>query len=174
MNQASNSAHLAAPMSTAVLAAIAAASAGALGLALISQYGFDLWPCILCYYQRVPYGVAGVLALLAMMPAVDGRSRRLVACHCAGLFVVNAGIAFFHVGVEHRWWRGPSECIGQIKDYSSTDLLAALSQAGRTGCEDPAFTFLGISMAGYNVLASLILAALCISAIRKTAWWIRP
>ncbi|MDX2142155.1 MAG: disulfide bond formation protein B [Rhodospirillaceae bacterium] len=156
---------------TAVVLSIAVASAGALGLALVSQYGFDLWPCLLCYYQRAPYGAALVLALLALMPAVDAPSRRLIVGLCAVLFALNAGIAFYHVGVEEKWWLGPAECIGQAQDFSPDDLLAAVNQAGRTGCEEAAFRFIGISMAGYNVIACALLAAFYAWAVARKDWW---
>ncbi|MDX2224010.1 MAG: disulfide bond formation protein B [Rhodospirillaceae bacterium] len=153
------------------MAAMAAASAGALGLALISQYGFDLWPCELCYYQRAPYAGTLALGVLGLMPAVDGPSRRLIVAIAGGLFLLNAGIAGYHVGVEQRWWDGPSACKGQILDLTPADLLAAVSQPGRTGCEDAAFTFLGVSMAGYNALACMILAGACGWAWRRTSMW---
>jgi disulfide bond formation protein DsbB len=160
---------------TALVLGIAVVSAGALGLALISQYGFGLWPCLLCYYQRAPYGAALALALLALMPAVDAPSRRWVVGLCAALFALNAGIAFFHVGVEEKWWRGPAECIGGAKDFSPGDLLAAVTQAGRTGCEDAAFRLFGVSMAGYNVLACAVLAGFYAwAAARPSSWSAKP
>jgi disulfide bond formation protein DsbB len=154
-----------------VLLVIAAASAGALGLALVSQYGFDLWPCLLCYYQRLPYGAALALAVLGLMPAVDAPSRRWLVGLCALLFALNAGIAFYHVGVEEKWWLGPAECIGGGQDFSTSDLLAAVDQPGRTGCEEAAVRVLGISMAGYNVLAGVLLAAACAWAASRPSWW---
>lgn len=155
------------------MALIAAASAGALGLALIAQFGFALWPCNLCYAQRVPYALALVFALIALTPAVDGQERRKVALLCAGLFLFNAAFAFYHVGVEERWWLGPTECVGGVKTYSLEDLATALTQTGRTGCDEAAFRLFGISMAGYNVIACAILAAgLVWAAVQKT-WWER-
>ncbi|MSO96837.1 MAG: disulfide bond formation protein B [Rhodospirillaceae bacterium] len=150
---------------------IALASAGALGLALVAQYGFDLWPCTICYWQRVPYGLTLALAVLAMMPVVDGPSRRMIVLLCAGLFLLNAGIALYHTGVEERWWQGPTACAGKPQELSPTDLLAALNQPGRTSCEDAAFRFLGLSMAGYNIIACLVLAFGSWMATRRDAWW---
>lgn len=150
---------------------IALASAGALGLALVAQYGFDLWPCTICYWQRVPYGLTLALTMLAMMPVVDGPSRRMIVLLCAGLFLLNAGIALYHTGVEERWWQGPTACAGKPQDLVPADLLAALNQPGRTGCEDAAFRFLGLSMAGYNIIACMVLAISCWLAMRRDAWW---
>ncbi|MBM3514180.1 MAG: disulfide bond formation protein B [Alphaproteobacteria bacterium] len=155
----------------AVMALIAAASLGALGTALVAQFGFDLWPCLLCYVQRAPYAATLVLGLLASMPAVDGPSRRWAAALAGVLFLVGAGTAGYHVGVEERWWKGPAECVGQVTTYTPADLLAALNRPGQTGCEEAAFRFLGISMAGYNMLAALVCGLGCFVAARRADWW---
>ncbi len=154
-----------------ILVAIATASAGALGLALIAQWGFDLWPCLLCYWQRPAYGFTLALTVLGLMPAVDKASRKNIVLLCAALFAVNAGIAVYHVGVEERWWLGPSECVGQITEISLDDIAAALNKPGRTGCTEAAFRLFGISMAGYNVIACALLALACVLATRKPQWW---
>ncbi|MBL4690180.1 MAG: disulfide bond formation protein B, partial [Rhodospirillales bacterium] len=67
---------------------IFAASVAALANAYIAQYTFDLEPCILCLYQRVPYAVAGVLGLVAML--VPGQRSRAVVL-AGGVFLVGAG-----------------------------------------------------------------------------------
>ncbi len=152
---------------------IAGASAGALGLAYIAQYGFALWPCNLCWGQRVPYALALVFALIAMTSAVDAATRRAVALMCAALFAFNAGLAFFHVGVEQKWWLGPSECVGRPQTFSTQDLMAALTQTGRTGCDEIAFSLFGISMAGYNVIAGVLLALVLVWVATTRNWWSR-
>jgi len=154
-----------------VVAGIALASFGALATAYVAQYGFDLWPCELCLVQRAPYVAAMVLGALALMPAVDKPSRRQVVDLAILLFLIGAGTALYHVGVEEKWWKGPAGCAGAIADYSPEDLMKALNQPGRTGCEEAAFRFLGISMAGYNAIAALILAGLCLAARRRADIW---
>lgn len=160
--------------SALIMIAVAAASAGALALALIAQFGFDLWPCNLCHAQRVPYALALVASLIALVPGVGGAERRAVALLCVGLFLFNAGFAFYHVGVEEKWWLGPTECVGGIQSFSLNDLMTALTQTGRTGCDEAAFRLFGISMAGYNVVAGLALAGGLIVAARRQAWWTKP
>lgn len=155
------------------MALIVAASAGALALAYVAQYGFALWPCNLCWGQRVPYALTLVFALIATMPAVDAPTRRLVALLCAGLFLFNAGFAFYHVGVEEKWWLGPVECVGRPMSFSMQDLASALTQTGRTGCDEVAFRLLGISMAGYNVIVGLILSGGLLWAASRRDWWAR-
>jgi len=164
---------MAATKSRLTMSLIAAASAGALGLAYIAQYGFALWPCNLCWGQRAPYALTLVFALIAMTPGVDAPTRRQVALMCAALFLFNAGLAFYHVGVEQKWWLGPEECVGRPMDFSMQDLASALTQTGRTGCDEVAFSLFGISMAGYNAIAGLILCAGLMWAAARDSWWAR-
>src|SRR5437879_3295386 len=73
-----------------ILGGAALASAAALGLAFLAQYGFDLWPCQLCYWQRVPYALVFGFASLALLPGVDPKARRHVVFLCVLLFAANA------------------------------------------------------------------------------------
>lgn len=153
------------------MAAFAGVSFAMLCVAWVAQYGFALWPCMLCYWQRAPYIAVVVFAGLGLMSAVDAPSRRLVTLLCAGLFALDAGLAIYHVGVEERWWPGPTACGGPVQSISAADLLAAVTQPGRTGCEEAAFRLFGISMAGYNAMAAAGLTMVALWASRRAAWW---
>lgn len=143
----------------AVPLGVMAASVLALGSAYIAEYGYGLEPCTLCLYQRVPYGLAGIVALAALsMPR--GSRARLVAV-CAALFLVGSAIAFYHVGVEQHWWASAAGCGGTLPlDMSAADLKAALMAPPDPACDAPSWTFLGVSIATWNVPVSLVLAAL--------------
>lgn len=149
---------------------IALASGGALAFALISQHVFGLLPCELCYMQRTPYALTLVFGALCAMPAVPLREKRIVVAHCAALFVLSAGFAGYHVGVEELWWAGPTSCSGGGA-LSLDNLAAALTQSARPSCEEAAFRFLGISMAGYNFLASVFLTGFSVWAVTRRSWW---
>lgn len=155
----------------AATAAVTAAAAGILATVYIAQYGFGLWPCALCYVQRVPYFFVLVFGALALMPAVDNRSRRIIMFHLAGLFLLDAGFAAYHAGVEMHWWQGPTTCTGSMGAVSLDDLSAALGKPGHPLCDEPAFLFLGISMAGYNVVAALLLTLFSFGAGLRKQWW---
>jgi len=134
---------------------IVLACMGAMGTALISQYGFDLHPCPLCIYQRIPYVVAGLIAATALVrPGLADKALALIAA----AFVVNTGIALYHVGVEQHWWAS-AVCGGGIPEVSTAnDLLAALSEKPEKACDEVDATLFGISMATYNVAACAVLA----------------
>ena len=129
-----------------------------LSFALISQYGFGLAPCALCIYQRWPYVIVGVIGLFIL---IFFRKRpKLAACllALAGLtFFTNMGIAFFHVGVEQKWWSGLKTCtqpdfMGQ--DMTLEQMEAMIMAAPVVSCGEIPWSLFGLSMAAYNVFLS--------------------
>jgi disulfide bond formation protein DsbB len=79
---------------------------------------------------------------------------------------VSAGLAFYHTGVEYKFWPGPALCAGGVTGpVDITDITAALDgPINAPGCDDVQWSFLGVSMAGYNLLASAGLFALTLAA----------
>jgi disulfide bond formation protein DsbB len=147
---------------------VALASIAILGAAFAFQYIGGLAPCELCILQRWPYVATIVLGLLGVwagrmrQPAV---TRGVLAL--AGLvFLIGAGIAAYHVGVEQKWWQGPSTCTGISGAGSVQDLLKRIESAPVVRCDEIAWSLFGISMAGYNFLLSIALAAFCALSIR--------
>ncbi len=137
------------------------ASGLALAIALISQYGFGLYPCVLCHYQRWAQIAAlgfGLLTLLLVRTGAAPWLARLAAL----AFVASAAIAFFHIGVEAGWWQGTDGCASPNfgGGMSSEDIKAAILSAPVVACDEVPFRFLGLSMAGWNMVYSLIAAAL--------------
>lgn len=151
--------------------AIALISGTALALAFIAQYGFDMCPCTLCYMQRVPYALTFGLGLLCLAPGVDTKMMRHAIMLCALIYAGNAMLAAFHAGVEYKWWPGLNTCGGARCKIDTSDLLSALSKPARGGCETPAFTLFGISMAGGNVIVcTLMTFVLGWAAAQKSRW----
>ena len=132
-----------------------AASVMALAGAFAAQYGLDLEPCVLCIYQRWPHAVVIALAALALA-APDGPAR-IGLLGLAGLaLLLGAGVAGYHVGVEQHWWRGSQACTANIGGAASLEeLKAQIMAAPIVRCDEIAWSFLGVSMAGYNFLLSM-------------------
>lgn len=128
-------------------------SALALASALIAQYGFDLQPCILCLYQRVPYAVVMILGGAAYF--VPRRFSSALIALIGVVFAIGAGIAFFHVGVEQQWWMGTESCSTTLDTSSIEALRAQILGTKAARCDEVQWSLFGISMAGYNVLMSL-------------------
>ncbi len=148
--------------------AILAVSVGALAVAYIAEFVFGLAPCILCLYQRVPYVAAGILAILALgLPPRSGVRSAAVAL-CGAVFLAGAGIAAYHVGVEQHWWASTAACGGALPAEMTVEELKAQFAAGPPKpCDEVDWTLFGISFAGYNLVASLALAAFSLAGARR-------
>ncbi len=140
-------------------ALVLAASVLVVGTAVASQYIGGLEPCILCYYQRYPWYAVIAVAILALV--LPGKPRATLLCVCALLFVGGAGIAIYHVGVEHKVFAGPAACGSVTITGQSIDALRAqLIGKPIVRCDQPAWMLFGITMAGYNLVASAAMALL--------------
>jgi len=143
-------------------ALVAVVGALTIGGFFFFQYVLHLPPCPLCLEQREPYYVSVPLAGLVFVGARFGASRKVLI---AGLAVIAAfmlwdcGLAVYHAGVEWKWWPGPNECSGPITKFGpATDMLKNLNNLVLVRCDEVQWRFLGLSLAGYNVLVSLGLA----------------
>jgi disulfide bond formation protein DsbB len=145
-------------------AAIAIAAVGAVTIlgAWFFQYGLSLKPCPLCLEQRYAYYFAIPLAVMVVLGDRFGASRRVLTAALVAIalgMLWNAGLGVYHSGVEWRWWAGPQECSGALEDLGAGGLLNKLQSITVVRCDEAAWRFLGLSLAGYNALISLALAA---------------
>ncbi|MGB9151805.1 MAG: disulfide bond formation protein B [Alphaproteobacteria bacterium] len=151
---------------------LVAANVSALFFAFVMQFGFDLHPCVLCLWQRVPYVVAGILALAAWLL---GRRAPLLAplllAFCAVAYLAGMGLAIFHTGVELHWWLGTSGCaVEPLTGASPDDLREALLHTVMPRCDQIAWTIFGLSMTNLNVALSLALAFFAAAAAAKALY----
>lgn len=126
---------------------------GLLGGALGSQYIGGLHPCEMCYWQRWPHAAAILLAALAFTgPATRSRTLTLLA---AAAIALSGAIGVYHAGVEARIFEGFTTCTA-VKGMSLQDIM----KVPLVRCDQIQWSFLGISMAGWNAILSLGGAAL--------------
>ena len=133
-------------------------SIASLGFAYTSEHVFGLLPCILCVYQRIPYFIVIFLGLISLV--AKGRLRMFFIALCAVTFLVGAGIAGYHVGVEHGKFQTEGGC--ELSDAVPTTIEEMRNQLiGKPAapCDKPQFVFLGISMAGWNFFFSSFIGA---------------
>lgn len=130
-----------------------------LGFALISQHVFGLAPCVLCIYQRWPYGIVIALGAIALLIAKKHPKAVAIIMGVSALtFLAGGGIAFFHVGVEQGWWAGLKGCSTPNfldQDLSLDELENLINQAPVVSCGDIPWSLFGLSMAAYNTLLSI-------------------
>jgi disulfide bond formation protein DsbB len=143
------------------------ASAALLGGALLFQHVGGLAPCQLCLYQRWPYGAVIALALIVIL-AGDRASSPWALALCGVLLLIDAGLAFYHVGVEQHWFAGPSTCSGAAAGGDSVEALKAQILGQKpVRCDEVAWALFGISLAGWNCIAALLLASFSFLAFAR-------
>lgn len=126
------------------------------GGALVSQYGFGLYPCEMCYWQRWPHQAAIVLAVLALVLRGQNSLSRLLILLAAIAIFISGSIGLFHAGVEFGFWEGLTSCsTGAGGPVSLTDIMAAPI----TRCDVPQWTLFGLSLAALNMIFSYAGAA---------------
>jgi disulfide bond formation protein DsbB len=141
---------------------VLAASAVVLGVALASQYWGGLAPCELCLKERWPWIAAIAISLVATTTSRRPTSPR-IALMLAAVFVIGGALAFYHVGVEQHWFAGPSACTAAAGTPTTLEALKAqLLHQQPVRCDEPAWALFGISLAGWNLLASLAMAGICL------------
>ncbi|WP_432769596.1 MAG: disulfide bond formation protein B [Sphingopyxis sp.] len=134
------------------------------GGALVSQYGFGLAPCEMCYWQRWPHQAAIVLALLALLLRGNDTAMRALTTLAAFAIAISGAIGIFHAGVEYGWWEGLTTCASGAGGPVSLD---AIMNAPLIRCDVPQWTLGGISLAGFNAIFSLGAAALVLTLLRR-------
>ena len=151
------------PATAAALAVFALASATLAG-AWYFQLVVGLPPCPLCLEERIPYHVVIPLSLLMAIAALVRAPPKLLTVGFAAIVVAvlcNAVLGGYHAGVEWHWWAGPTDCTGPLTDLKAGgSLLSQLQSVRVVRCDQASWRFLGISLAGYNALISLALAAI--------------
>jgi len=147
-----------------VLVAVGLVSLGAVGLALVAQYGFDMQPCPWCVLQRLIYIVVGVLALAAA--ALPGIGRRL------SIVLALLGAA---CGLASALWQqlhavNEASCALTLADRIMTglqlDALVPQLFTAYASCADAAVSVLGIPFAVWSCLLYAMLAFLLAWSLR--------
>ena len=174
MNTLSLSRARAAPIASAAVLVAVAGVATILG-AYFFQYVLGLPPCPLCLEQRVAYYVSIPLAAMILLGLSVGASPKvllLALLAIAAAMLWNAGLGVYHSGIEWHWWAGPQDCSGQGFGFNAGSLLEQMEKTRVVRCDEAPWRFLGLSLAGYNALISLALAAIALWG--AAAAWRQP
>jgi disulfide bond formation protein DsbB len=151
---------------------LVAALSSALMLAIAHAFETfgGLAPCTLCLKAREVYWVAlavGLVGTAGQMALKDDRIRRLASLLLAVVFVVGVGVAIYHAGAEWKFWPGPKTCAsGGLSQLTSLDAIMKGERIKPPACDEAAWVFLGLSMAGWNALISLKLVVYSVLAAR--------
>ena len=120
--------------------AVAIGSTVIVTAALFFEHVLLIQPCPLCLEQRKFHYAAIPLALVLLS---------------------GAAIAVYHSGVEWKLWAGPADCSGPVASFGKAGgLLEQMQTTSVVRCDEASWRFLGLSLAGYNAIISLVLAAM--------------
>jgi disulfide bond formation protein DsbB len=123
-----------------------------LASALFSQYAMGLHPCELCLFQRVPYALIALLALVALFGKSPRRYGPLLLLAMI-LWVVEGGLALYHVGVEEGLWESATGCTSNASQGQSLEQLRqSILASPIISCADVSLRVLGLSMAAWNAV----------------------
>jgi disulfide bond formation protein DsbB len=151
---------------------IAVIAAATIAGAWYFQLVLDIRPCPMCLEQRYAYYLAIPLAALTALAAGQNPPRGLLIGGLSILALATLGNAVFgayHAGVEWKFWPGPADCTGPVGNLGSAgSLLDRLDTVKVVMCDEVQWSFLGISLAGYNALISLLMAAIAVWGLAKT------
>lgn len=145
------------------LLAAAATILAALAFEHIGGYA----PCPLCLEQRYAYyaGVPLLFVALVLLSSGQRRPAAVLFVLVALAFLANTGLGAYQAGAEWRFWPGPSSCTGtQELTKSAGGLLDALATTSVIRCDEAAWRFLGVSLAGWNAVVSLFISAMSVRA----------
>src|SRR5205085_6937437 len=122
---------------------------------------------------RIPYYVAVPLAAAVTVAALAQAPRGILAAGLAALTVamlVGGGLAVYHAGIEWKWWVGPRDCSGPLGSLGDAkELMDTLRTINPVRCDEAPFRIAGLSLAGWNALIALALAAVAVWGIAATA-----
>jgi disulfide bond formation protein DsbB len=140
---------------------VLAVSGGILAATLLSQYWGGLIPCELCILERWPWTAAITVSLLALF--VGSRpALPWVALMLGLVFVAGVGLAAYHVGVEQHWLAGPSACTASPTGAMTLEQMKAqIMGTAPVMCDKVQWSLGGVSLAGWNLVASVIMAIFC-------------
>lgn len=143
------------------------ASFFALSLAYISQYVFGFEPCILCIYQRIPFFTIFFLSIIILFLKQKKIIYKIYLLISLLTLLANILLAFYHSGVEQKFFIGPSNCssnnLNEVENLEELEKIILKTKAVR--CDEPQFYFLKLSMANWNLVYCLMIFIVLLKSI---------
>ena len=131
------------------------------------EFFLGIEPCRLCIYQRFPYFITILLAIFFLL-IKNQNFKRIIFLLYIIIFSSSLILSVHHFGVENNWWNALTSCEAYTKNFSnSNNLKEYLLNKNYIACDEISFKFLGVSLAGYNVITSSLLLIIAIIGFRE-------
>ena len=125
----------------------------AIFFALYIEHVLGYKACKLCLYQRVPYIIAIFISFIGYNYFKNNKILILVFI----IFIISALVSGYHYGIENNIFEEFSGCaVNSLDIVDKTELLKSLND-NVVSCKDANFKLFGISLAGINLLFSLLI-----------------
>ena len=127
------------------------------------QYVLNMQACKMCIYQRIPYFIAIIIGLIALLIKKYKYALLLLSL----VFFANAIFAFYHMGVEYGWFKNIFGCQAAILSDNIEKLRQNILNSQAFDCSKPQFSFI-LTLAGWNFIICFIVGILCLLYYNKT------
>lgn len=136
---------------------------------LVLEHGFGVVPCKMCWWQRYAHWAIVALASLGWIWPQKG-PRVVVVTALAGAALAGLYIACWQFAAQHGWLPFPPSCSmsdAQMLNADADSLLEAMANTRVIPCDRELFRLLGLSLAGWNIPAMLVVLAVAVSGARR-------
>ncbi len=127
------------------------------------EYAMNIYACKLCKYQRLPFFLNIVCLFLLIID--KKRFYHFINVLCISI-ILNIGIAFYHLGIEHKLFNENQACIAKESAENEMDLLNQLTKKQNNGCVDVKFKIFKLSLSELNFLTNIVFLLICVQIIR--------
>ena len=137
-------------------------------IAYISEYFFEIQPCKLCIYQRIPYIIITIIVVIDLTKLFKKLSSKIISLIIEILLIVNFSIAIFHYGIEKRFFKFQSGCVNNSNNAGNfEDYKKMLVNQDYVLCDQVSYEFLGVSMNIWNIVYTIVFFILIIQLSKK-------
>jgi disulfide bond formation protein DsbB len=135
---------------------------------LVFEYGLGVIPCQMCWWQRYVHWALVALAALGWIWPQKGPRFVFVFAFC-GAALFGLYIAGWQFAAQHGWTLFPPSCTGEghVLAENAVDLLDAMQHTKIVPCDKETYRFLGVSLAGWNIPAMLLVLVVAVSGARR-------
>ena len=125
----------------------------AIFFALYIEHILGYKACKLCLYQRLPYIIAIFISFIGYNFFKNDKILILIII----IFSISFLVSGYHYGIENNIFEEFSGCaVNSLEIVDKTELLKSLNN-NVVSCKDANFKLFGISLAGINLLFSLLI-----------------
>jgi len=127
------------------------------------EYAMDIYACKLCKYQRLPF----FLNIVCLFLLIIDKKRFYYFLHilCISI-VINIGIAFYHLGIERKFFSENQACVIKENAKNEAELLNQLINKQNSGCAEVKFKLFKLSLSELNFLTNIVFLLICVQIIR--------